>query len=311
MNGKKIRGLFDFGIGLNFHCPNREEAWLREYRKEYALYDLTSFCTTLLTILLALARVNFRELTTWELVYNSIGTAQYFAVIFFFQKHRPWFARWREYILVPHVTSTLLIFVCMAVRQPQFNTFHPLEIPTGQLRALLHLLLIPFVFLRHSVSYILPAKIFGPLSFFNAMMVLFSTAGRCSDEVAAVPGQGNRYHDIAATIEEFINRCLPFSFRPRDDPVGVFALSEAGACLAVNGTVQVLMGYFIPLAIICTVELCSRRAFQKKYNIRSREAAQRPSVLLLQQVCLLPFQSIFFFQTFVFVLTMVARIRRS
>ena len=284
------------------------QGWRQESGKENFLYDQTSTWTSLLIVLLALSRIKIIEMAPYDIVLGSIGIAQYLGLGILLSSRHHFYIRWRERILIPHAILTLLIFCCFSLYRPQFSLYHPLEMPTSGIKAVLYILFLPAILLRHSASYMFATDIYLPLSVINASMVLFTTACRCSAELAAVPGQGQKYLHIANAIDQSIYRRLPFSFRPSDDPVGVSAVSDSGACLAIHGTAQLVIGYFLPWAIFYSLEQLSRKSFRKKYKIRGRGTSQHPFVLFLQHLLLMPFLAMVLFHTSVFVLTTSSKI---
>lgn len=255
----------------------------------------------LLIVFYSWTKLNFYTMSFQEAIGPFVGMLQYVGIVLLILCWRTF--RWRVRILVPHMLVSLMIFYCQAVKQPQFSTFHPFEMPRRPVKALLHLLFIPGVLLRHSVSYILPVSIFRPLSFAHVALVWESNLTRCRMEMEAVPGQGDRYKAIATAMENFIGHWFPLTFGPASDKFEVSGLTDAGNCTLVNTTLQVVLGCLVPLAVLIVAETFSRKDLENRLGRSTMYIlVNKPVVLLFYNLLLVPFQAAIVFRIFVLLL---------
>ena len=280
------------------------QAWRRQFSQGNWECDLASTCFMLIIIIcsfLCAVKNSATPLTEW--LPSIFGLSQYLGIAFIILCYRNFYIKWRSQIIVPHMISSLIIYYTRNVMCPQFLIFHPLEMPHHPIKGLLHLLFIPGVLLKHSVTYILPVSIFKPLSFLRVALVWKGNAFRCHLEIASVPGQGSRYRALADGMEKLFYRWLPPSVNPQFDHFGVSQLTDEEVCMLVDITLQVVLGVLFPLAILSVAEILSRRDLEIRMGREDMFfLVNKPAVLLVYNILLIPFQTTVAFHFFVVVL---------
>lgn len=215
--------------------------------------------------------------------------------------HRSWFTQWRTHIVVPFLLSRLFI-AYFSLRDRPFLGIMPLEWPSDPIKATMHALFVPLILGRQCLAFLLPERASTVVCLAHLVEVALSNGLRCSLELAQVPGQGQRYFQIIWNIREFFmhNSPLPSTY-PLGMDIEFFTLSEQGSCIAFKTTLQVAVGYFIPMAVILAEESVSRKMFRIRRGY-SETYTYPTSILILQYLFLIPFQAAVTFNAVVLVL---------
>lgn len=171
----------------------------------------------------------------------AINSLQQIIIGILLFKRRNWFARRRTTILVIHFLMKIIVYYSIVMRSPVFMVVQPLAIPTSARSAALHLGFVSLVLARMSISFMTPFASWYFVNTTGIIILMYNSWERCAQELAAIPGQGQRYKEIAAGAEMAFYRFLPLP----PGRTGIFAsllasgLSERGACLATKNWLQV------------------------------------------------------------------------
>ena len=134
---------------------------------------------------------------------------------------------------------------------------------------------------------------------------------RCQDAVAVDQSTGEYYSSLVKTAEVFAAKVMPLpSVIPGSALIGAGTLSGVGSCLAVQSTLQVVLGYLIPLSVFFVEETLSRNTFEM-FVMGRVKYLPRPKALFLQHLMLVPFQALVTFQFIICCLNLVETYRNT
>lgn len=131
---------------------------------------------------------------------------------------------------------------------------------------------------------------------FGLFLLFKMIFGRCTDELAAVPGQGLEYIAILSKIETIFSEWLPFlsdSFKlmvPFAQALDSSALDEQGSCVAVKSTLLYIFGFLLPITILAAEETMSQRAYELRHHIGS-PFVHRTSTFVTRSLLIVPFEA--------------------
>ena len=236
-------------------------------------------------------KMKFDDNSDYEVVkFYAITTfAQQFlvALIMIFLKN--WYIRYRRTILALHLGTRS---VC-SINRSIFFYIQPVQLPDGSLYRLFHqICYLPLFMARVHGGFVLPWDDFHILVSANMIPLTFGTYMICQDE-QLIPNQAQKYRTIATLLENLIHRWAPFSLFP-----GSQGFSDQGICFFVRSVSLWWAGYLIPLALMTSEEVLSRRRFRSRYLRRISMKFPCYSILSLfvRYFALVPLQAIIIFQ---------------
>ena len=120
----------------------------------------------------------------------------------------------------------------------------------------------------------------------------------CQDDLNGIPHIGEYYTKLAISFEETFFNLFPFHFGVVSSTSMQFkaaALDEFGACMAVHSTLQLCIGYLLPMAILIAEETISRQNFELNYaNIFKFK--HHPKVIMAQYLLFVPIETFIAFE---------------
>lgn len=155
------------------------------------------------------------------------------------------------------------------------------------------------------VTHVTPLHTKKLIGFTSLGACIFMEAVRCSENLQFNPHEGAFYASIMARAEVFISKALPLpGIIPSSAMSGASNLTDVGACVAVRSVLQVILGCFVPMAVLFAEESLSRNAFEGLATGHAKHLPP-PTVLHLLHLLLVPFQGAIAFQATVCVLNLL------
>lgn len=270
------------------------QAWQREFNRSCYIYDVTNLILGIFMNLagtLQLKKHSDPLHNKVPIFFSATVFCQQLCIFVLLVWHRQLFTRWRKHIVLSILLSRMLLIYFAMSDHPTFLRIWPLKMPDRAGKAALHVLFLPLMLSRYCLSFLLDENAATILCLSSVGVMAYSNYDRCTLELAHVPGQGHRYFDIINAIQNFLMEWLPGpSIFPFGTNIGVGSLTERGACIALKSTLQITMGYFLPMAVLLAEEFVSRKKFRVKYGL-SNTLTHPPSIIILQYLCLIPFQA--------------------
>ena len=230
---------------------------------------------------------------------------QQFSIFSLLVWRRKFFTRWRTEIVLFFLMSRILIMHFSLRERPAYVQVWPVELPETPTKAALHILFIPLLLGRHCLAFLLHERAASLLCLTHLGMVILSNFTRCGFELADVPVQGQRYLQSVNMIRTFLTRWFPFpSIFPFDSNTGTLNLTDMGACVILKSTMQVAIGYCVPMAVLLAEESFSRTSFRQRHGV-SDTFTYPASIIILQYLALIPFQAALTFHAAAFLLQWV------
>lgn len=278
------------------------QAWQYEYFWSCYTFDLTNLSVGILLNLVATIQVKKNAeslLHDAPIMLLTMVFAQQACLFSLLVWHRPWYTRWRTQLALSFFLSRVIV-TYFAIGERSVLGVLPLEWPSGAIKSTLHVLFVPLFIGRHCLSFLLPERAATILCLSHLVSMLFNNFSRCSLELAKVPRQGKRYFDIISTVQVLFMKWFPLPL-PFGMDVSSINLSEQGACLAFKATLQIAIGYFVPMAVLLAEESVSRKRFRIRRGY-SETYTYPASILILQYMFLIPFQAVVTFNAVVLLL---------
>ena len=219
-------------------------------------------------------------------VVSAIGLTALLA--HFVWRRHPTYVAWRSPILTVFQIVRTASYIYLVAYNPTSTTLRgSLKLPEGR-RALVFL---PAMSLLQALCYVTPLRYKAIVFLFSQGFSIKNHVSRCVEDVATVPGQGARYVRIKAAVDAALDAWLPLPsatpWRPRP---GAVTADEAGACIVIRCSVQLTLGFLLPVATLFSEELLSRAAFVEWHGL-GPGFVPSPATLLLYNVALLPLQA--------------------
>ena len=149
------------------------------------------------------------------------------------------------------------------------------------------------------------------IGLFGLAACIYMQSVRCQGAMAIDQSIGEKYSSLLKSAEVFAAKVMPMpSVIPGSALIGAGTLSGVGSCLAVHSTLQVVLGYLLPLAVFFAEETLSRNIYEI-FIMRQVKYLQQPNTLFLQHLMLVPFQALVTFQFIICCLNLVETYRNS
>ena len=120
----------------------------------------------------------------------------------------------------------------------------------------------------------------------------------CQDDLNGIPKIGEYYTELAISFEGLFFNAFPFPSGMVSSGTVQFqaaALDGFGACMAVHSTLQLCIGYLLPMAILIAEETISRQNFELNYaNIFKFK--HHPKVIMAQYLLFVPIETFIAFE---------------
>jgi hypothetical protein len=221
---------------------------------------------------------------TWSVMHSAL-------LLYFIHSRPTTFYKHREAILTCTILSRILVYYLYVLYTPSFLEMLPLELPATPFKAAIHLFKVPALVLLLLVDLITTYNTSRINALICTVFLAFYSINRCESELGAVPGQGQRYQEIAVAIEGTIHQYMPFAPSRRFTP----GLDEYQACLLCKNTAQILVAYTLPLTIIFVLEKIFRNKF-KRENCVEFSISYSNAELIARYFLLVPLQTVLVFQ---------------
>lgn len=121
----------------------------------------------------------------------------------------------------------------------------------------------------------------------------------CQDEINDVPNIGQYYISLASSVETLFSKLFPF---PNPNVVSKLghrffasSLDEFGACMTLHSSLQMGIGYLLPMSVLIAEETISKNDFVIEYH-KKFQLIHRSSIVIAQSVLVVPFEIILAFQ---------------
>lgn len=234
---------------LNLNSSFQLQAWRLEFHKNQLTWDVIGTIFGLMEHIVATFRFRTsgdkadydEHLWTSGLLCYILGSLHVIVVGILILKYRKGTLRWRSQIIMVHVILRLIDQYFLILRTPLMYMVQPLEVPSTAWKSFLYHISLPLVMTRISLTFPVPLDARHAIYFTNMAIFFKNNLYRCPEEVAAMPGQGQWYHQMVVSIEKAMYNWFPFPAFRRDAGGALIsnALSETGSCLVFKSWVEV------------------------------------------------------------------------
>ena len=211
------------------------QSWAINYNSQHCDIDALSLLAAAVVNLSCFVKLTFdiNNSGTWFIL---LGAVHHLLLFYLICGRWEFFIQWRATILGVHLVIRSFEYHFLAANTPEFILMHPLEMPQGDIvKVASHVLFITMTLLYNALSYMFSIRTYKIISGYGFVVFSLQTFQRCSQEVVGVPNQGQRYRAMALFLESLISKgFIPPITYPSSLPTGVAALSETGACIAVQ-----------------------------------------------------------------------------
>ena len=283
------------------------QAWKETFSVENLKYDISNLIVGVFSNLIGYNKIDdsFSTLSKFRAwFYLSAVSLQQIFLFWIVHRHRRFFNQNRENLLVSIIISRILLYYTCVLSCPEiFNTILRLQYSGTTNLGIVNFrqwLFVPLILARTTMSQFIPFDSAKYIFLTAIPVALYVNISRCATEVTTLAGQGVVYRNLVQAAEKIIFRWVPFlPFSASGDCVRAAQLTEIGACIAVKNTPVVVLGYFVPMVLLYTEEVKSRKKFVQERRLGTAFSYSSAIHLLLHSL-LLPFQTAVTFHAIVY-----------